>query len=478
MSIVNMPSNSYNKNRGDLMFRQIYLLILVTLVILSGCAQSTKVDKPTHSRFYDNENNLIGTYEDINAIPEEYSSYLVKVVDSIENKTGLDPVVDVLDIHTNLDRRIQEDLYSIDKEHVENTTVVKENKSGKVLAMVDTDIELDFVKDGERNINKGVTTLYDYNFSNTRIFIPLVTYGMAFEYLGLSTSDFTLDESFQYPGTDIKSQPDGEGFFGVIPIKDAFSSKLTAPTMYLTQAIMKEAGYNVFKDFLTQFSEEDLDPFVESPSSQYSLGVHTTTVEKITNAYQLLLNEGVYHETQFVNNLIHYYNDDAIDIDLNYNSKNVLTSEASYLVTELLKYSVSTQSNLKVIEKNIDYDLFGYGDYRTYIEASQENDWTPSDERAQQVDMNVTAVGNVGYSIVSVSRYDSTTDPEFVNMTTQNRINKLLNTIDSKYEIPKNFIKPLNIEETNFAKGSVDQFGIDKHLENTEEKSNVGYKKK
>ena len=150
-----------------------------------------------------------------------------------------------------------------------------------------------------------------------------------------------------------------------------------------------------------------------------------------------------------------------------------MTSEASYLVTELLKYSVSTQSNLKIIEKNIDYDLFGYGDYRTYIEASQENDWTPSDERAQQVDMNVTAVGNVGYSIVSVSRYDSTTDPEFVNMSTQNRINKLLNTIDSKYEIPKNFIKPLNIEETNFAKASVDQFGIDKHLEITEEKSSI-----
>lgn len=50
--------------------------------------------------------------------------------------------------------------------------------------MVDTDIELDFVKDRERNINKGVTTLYDYNFSRNRIFIPLVTYGMAFEYLG------------------------------------------------------------------------------------------------------------------------------------------------------------------------------------------------------------------------------------------------------------------------------------------------------
>lgn len=42
---------------------------------------------------------------------------------------------------------------------------------------------------------------------------------------------------------------------------------------------MKEAGYSVFKDFLTQFSEEDLDPSVESSSLQYSLGVHTTEVE-------------------------------------------------------------------------------------------------------------------------------------------------------------------------------------------------------
>lgn len=452
---------------------------LISLIVLIGCTTSNKVEIPSETRFYDYDNSLIGSYESIEAIPDVYRDYLARSIRHVEETTGLNPFESVFDIYTNLDVDIQTDLKNTANRDIQNTSIIKENNSGKVIAFIDTDFnEETFIKE-ESYINSDAFTMYDYIFSRNLVFIPIVTYGLAFEYLNTSTADYVLDSSFLYPGTEISTYSEGDAFLGVIPIKQAFSEKLAAPTLRLNQANMDKAGYDTITEYLKGYSErdEELDLYLENHSIQYSTGQHAVKTETISNAYQMILNKGVYHETQFVNRLVHYSDKEVIEIELDYRMTQPLSSEASYLVSELLKHSAHTQAELSDIDDTKDYDLFGYGDYRTYIEGKPDEIWLPPEKRTKQVEMNVMVMGNVDYSIVTVSRYQDKEEAVSVNDFAQDRMNSMLNALESKFDITKEFEKPDGVIQTNYLPNSVNEEGIDTHSINSGNDSNTGYAK-
>lgn len=269
-----------------------------------------------------------------------FDSYLVEVLEEVEEKTGLNPATAGLTIQTNIDMDAQQAAFDIanSEEYVnfpddELQTAISlvDVNTGQVKALVGGRKQ-----EGQLLTNR--TTNTDRQTGST--IKPLTTYGPAIEYNKFSTYHQLVDEEWSYPdGTSLRNY-DGN-YVGQLSMREALVDSRNVPTARL---------------FAEEVDRADATEFVEN------LGLDTSLMSKegglvdsnaisgtasplqMASAYSAFANGGNYTEPYTVSKVT---TQDGQEIDLTPETNQAMSDYTAYMITDMLK-DVATNYNSSV----------------------------------------------------------------------------------------------------------------------------------
>lgn len=169
---------------------------------------------------------------------------------------------------------------------------------------------------------------------------PLLSYALAFEYLGYATSHVALDVPYTYAGTNIPVGNYDGRYIGELTIMHAVAdSRNTTALRTLDEVISKIGNEGVIKyleDF--GFSKTNTEGFVFN--NQYAIGGEnfgTTTLE-LAGAYAGMMNGGNYIKPHTITRI--EFDNGREPIVNSPSSVNALSDSAAYLAAQTMKYAV------------------------------------------------------------------------------------------------------------------------------------------
>ncbi|GEQ33455.1 transglycosylase domain-containing protein [Marinilactibacillus psychrotolerans] len=259
-----------------------------------------------------------------------FDSYLVKVLEEVEEKTGLNPATAGLTIQTNIDMDAQQAAFDIanSEEYVnfpddELQTAISlvDANTGQVKALVGGRKQ-----EGQLLTNRATST--DRPTGST--IKPLTTYGPAIEYNKFSTYHQLVDEKWSYPdGTPLRNY-DGK-YVGQLSLREALVDSRNIPTARL---------------FAEEVDRADATEFVENVGLDTNLMskegglVNSNAISgtasplQMASAYSAFSNGGNYTEPYTVSKVI---TQDGQEIDLTPKTNQAMSDYTAYMITDMLK---------------------------------------------------------------------------------------------------------------------------------------------
>ncbi|SJN42971.1 Multimodular transpeptidase-transglycosylase / Penicillin-binding protein 1A/1B (PBP1) [Marinilactibacillus psychrotolerans 42ea] len=259
-----------------------------------------------------------------------FDSYLVKVLEEVEEKTGLNPATAGLTIQTNIDMDAQQAAFDIanSEEYVnfpddELQTAISlvDANTGQVKALVGGRKQ-----EGQLLTNRATST--DRPTGST--IKPLTTYGPAIEYNKFSTYHQLVDEKWSYPdGTPLRNY-DGK-YVGQLSLREALVDSRNIPTARL---------------FAEEVDRADATEFVENVGLDTNLMskegglVNSNAISgtasplQMASAYSAFSNGGNYTEPYTVSKVI---TQDGQEIDLTPKTHQAMSDYTAYMITDMLK---------------------------------------------------------------------------------------------------------------------------------------------
>ncbi len=282
------------------------------------------------------ENLLVGTQRNFGeAIP--YQSYIDVVVDEVIRLTGQDPYVTPMNIYTHMNRTMQEATEAIANSEtninfghdlLQFASMSMNHSTGEIIAISGG---RDYT--GQRVWNRATDTTNQMGSSIK----PVLSYALAFEYLGMATSHVIRDEPMVYRGTDIIIRNFDRQYWGDMPFEVALALSKNIPAVKLLQDITDTIGIARVVEYLNSIG------FPRVTTRNYNLGhaigSFEASVREMTGAYGMLLNQGVYIQPHTVSRI--EFRDGSQPIVPSYASTRALSAEAAYLSTHFMERSVS-----------------------------------------------------------------------------------------------------------------------------------------
>ncbi|MEE3487023.1 MAG: transglycosylase domain-containing protein [Bulleidia sp.] len=264
----------------------------------------------------------------------EYQSYLDVVLNEVTAMTGTDPTVKGMEIYTYLNRDMQQQVEDIENGNVSNVyfpddlmqcaIISVDNRTGAIVA-----IGGGRNYDGARLLNRA-TMNYKQPGSSVK---PVLSYALAFEYLGYSLDEVLVDKPITYPLESRVLVNFNGRYAGDVSIKDAVGDSLNIPAILTLEKVLDKVGQEKVVSYLNSigFSHVNNDNFHYS----YAIGGTSfeTTVEELAGAHAMLINGGVYNKPHTIEKIVmskdgtEYYPEDQ--------NKQVLSSGSAWLACQL-----------------------------------------------------------------------------------------------------------------------------------------------
>ena len=269
----------------------------------------------------------------------EYQSYLDVVLEEAVELTGVDPTVKGMQIYTYLNRDMQEQVEAIQNEE---TSVVFPDELMQV-AMISMNNHTGAIiavgggrnYDGARLLNRA-TMNYKQPGSSVK---PLLSYGLAFEYLGYSLDEVLLDKPITYPLESMVLVNASGNYNGDVTIKDAVGNSLNIPAIVTLERVVNKVGAQKVVDYLHTigFSHVKAENFHLS----YAIGGTTfeTTCKELAGAHSMLINSGVYNKPHTIDRIV-MTSDGSVYLPDGQNVR-ALSSGSAYLATVLEENNVT-----------------------------------------------------------------------------------------------------------------------------------------
>lgn len=222
----------------------------------------------------------------------KYQAYIDIAYKQIYEKTGYDPYLTPMEIHTYMDTTLQKkiDEISNDTSYFLNdmqqfASTIIDNNNGAIIGVF-----------GKRNYEgqKLLNYAYDTLIQPASTIKILLSYALAFQYLNYSNMETLLDEQTYYPGTDILINNVDKTYLGYISLAEAVGySRNTTAISTLEKIIDKIGIENVIK-YLKDINIMDEGTF----SYSYGLGGYTygVSVTNLAAAYSMIARSGLYIE--------------------------------------------------------------------------------------------------------------------------------------------------------------------------------------
>ncbi|HEY4399061.1 MAG TPA: transglycosylase domain-containing protein [Lactobacillaceae bacterium] len=270
--------------------------------------------RPKNSQEDQNDNNA-----------RVYGAYITEVKAQLK-KLGYDYENGGLEVHTNVDPKVQQTVYdtlnnsaSFPNDTVQAAATVVDPNNGNIVAQV-----------GSRKD----TGLYGYNQatsddrSSGSGIKPLLDYGPAIEYLNWATNHLVADTPFTYSnGTQLY---DWDSLYqGNITMHKALSGSRNITAVRALQAV----GMARAQSFLNKLGINDQPVKDESQAISYY-----TSTDKLANAFATIANGGTYHTSNYVNNVV---TPDNVKHAVSSDSHRAMRASTAFMLTSMLKDVIS-----------------------------------------------------------------------------------------------------------------------------------------
>ena len=305
----------------------------------------------------------------------EYQGFLDTVVQEVIDKTGNNPYSVPMDIYTTMDAKKQDVInnfystYKFKDSKVEVGAAVVDNKTGAILAV------------GAGRYKKSAMTLNIATFSGQTkraggsTMKPIMDYGPAIEYAGLSTYGPFIDEDTTYGGSYMRNyNGKNEGFMSM---RDCLKNSVNTCALQAFRLTSNDEKY----EFATNLGIEFESTYL--PDS-YAIGTfNAITPVILAGAYAAFGNGGYYTEPYSFTKIVYRETEEVYEQDIE--RKRVMKPQTAYLISSVLVGA--TSSSIKVSGTQIatktgttSYDekvLKGYGLTNSVIPDSWISSYTP-----------------------------------------------------------------------------------------------------
>lgn len=286
------------------------------------------------------EDLLVGT-QVTTGIGKPNQSYIDVVVAEVVRLTGKDPYTIPMNIYTHMDLEQQSNIEAIQNEQtnvkfvndlIQMGAVSINHRTGQVVA-----VSGGRNYQGERVWNRATDTINQMGSSIK----PLLSYALAFEYLGWSTSHVVLDEPMVYRGTDLLINNFDRTYRGDMRLVDAHARSTNIPAIKTLQQVADTIGVRRVVAYLNSLGFNRVT--TANFSLGYAIGGGTFEVSpmELAGGYAALFNLGVYIQPHTVSRI--EFKDGSDPIIPTYAEVRVLSAEAAYLSLQLMEAAVGPE---------------------------------------------------------------------------------------------------------------------------------------
>ena len=268
---------------------------------------------------------------------KKYQAYIDTVIKEVVETTGYDPTITPMRIYTYMDPYVQNQIDLLQSEQIEGISYPDELIELAVISLENKTGRINGVGGGRHYANGG-SLLLNYATEQYRqpgsTVKPLLSYALAFEKLGWSTSHTVIDRPINYRGTNVVVKNYTGEYYGEVLLNYAIGNSLNTPAIQTLQEVIDNSSLNDVIEHLNKlgFSEVNKDNF----DLGYAIGGSTfeTTVVQLAGAMSSMLNGGYYNTPHTVD---YFELIDTKEINKqNYNPQQVISEESAYLVSELM----------------------------------------------------------------------------------------------------------------------------------------------
>ncbi len=302
------------------------------------------------------EDQLIGETRTADSEQSKYQSYIDTVLDEAEALTGEDPTVRGMSIYTCMNRTVQEQIESIQNGEAETVIWPDDLMQVAMVAMNNQTGEIIGIGggrnyDGARLLNRA-TMNYKQPGSAIK---PVLSYALAYEYLGFSLDEILEDKPITYPMESMVLVNANGTYQGDVTIQDALGNSLNIPAILTLEKVVDRIGSQAVVSYLNSigFSKVTNDNFHLS----FAIGgtLFETTVVELAGAHSMLLNDGVYNEPHTISKLV--MQDGTTYYPENQNIQ-AISSGSAWCVAQLLENNVSGPyyNYMQILER--DYPVY------------------------------------------------------------------------------------------------------------------------
>lgn len=274
---------------------------------------------------------LVGNNKETN-----YQGFIDTVSAEVEQKTGFDPALVSMEIHTTMIPSIQD---GINKIFAGDGYNWKDDKVQAGVSIVDVNTgALVAVGNGRNRTNKKVlnyaTQVYRQPGSTAK---PVFAYAPGFEFANFSTYQLFVDEKWSYTeGISIGNWDNN--YKGLMTLREALSVSRNIPALKAFQIVNndKNIGNKKIVDFVEGLGIDLKDDIAYEAYSIGGLSSGVSTLQ-MAAAYAAFANGGYYIEPYTVKSIT--YRDTGEKVEFEVNKKQAMKDSTAYLITNVLEYA-------------------------------------------------------------------------------------------------------------------------------------------
>lgn len=336
--IVNLPNryNPYYYLDYATMRRNQVLSLMVT----HGYISQQEYDLASSIRVED----LLSGGKNMNTENMQFAEYTDVVLQEALALTGKDPVLHGMEIHTALNRTVQNTIESIEdgsygisfsNDTMQTAIISIDNTNGEIIGI-----------GGGRNYNGGAmllnraTSMYKQPGSTIK---PVLSYALAFEYLGYSLDEILMDKPISFPAEERVLVNANGKYAGEVTLKDAVAKSLNIPAILTLEKVTSKIGGQAVVDYMHSIGLSTASN--ENFHMSYAIGGNLleATVLEMAGAHAAIINHGVYNKPHTIRRIVtssgQEYSPDGLNVQ-------VLSSGSAWLTAQLMKNNVDVGNQL------------------------------------------------------------------------------------------------------------------------------------
>ena len=313
---------------------------VLSLMVTHGYISQQEYDLASSIRVED----LLSGGKNMNTENMQFAEYTDVVLQEALALTGKDPVLHGMEIHTALNRKVQNTIESIEdgsygisfsNDTMQTAIISIDNTNGEIIGI-----------GGGRNYNGGAmllnraTSMYKQPGSTIK---PVLSYALAFEYLGYSLDEILIDRPISFPAEERVLVNANGKYAGEVTLKDAVAKSLNIPAILTLEKVTSKIGGQAVVDYMHSIGLSTASN--ENFHMSYAIGGNLleATVLEMAGAHAAIINHGVYNKPHTIRRIVtssgQEYSPDGLNVQ-------VLSSGSAWLTAQLMKNNVDVGNQL------------------------------------------------------------------------------------------------------------------------------------